>query len=261
MGKIREKFEELKRENKKAFIPYITYGFPEIKTSEKLIFMLEEAGSDLIEVGMPFSDPIADGQIIQYSSKVALDKGANIFQLFSSLKKLKKKLKTPLILMTYYNIVYKLGLRRFVEHLKEAGVSGLVVPDLLIEEAEELTELCRYKDIDNIFFIASTTQEKRFKLIDKNSTGFIYYISVKGVTGPRERFPAETVDHIKYVKSKVKAPVCVGFGISTQNQARRFKKISDGIIVGSVLIKKIREVYPSKNFSETIKRFILWLNG
>jgi tryptophan synthase alpha chain len=260
MGAIRNRFKELKKQGKKAFIPYITYGFPDIKASEKIILALDRAGADFIEVGLPFSDPIADGPIIQTSSKAALDKGATINKLLTSLAGLKKRIKAPLILMTYYNPLYHMGLTNFLSRAKGA-IDGIVVADLLAEEAEEFVKCCKEHDIDTIFFISPTTQKQRLRLIERLSTGFIYYISVTGVTGPRKSLPHKIMGHIVKVKSKVTAPVCIGFGISTQRQARLFKKYFDGVIVGSILVKKIIDHHKEKRFLRSFEKFVLWLNG
>ena len=260
MGAIREKFKQLKRQKKKAFIPYITYGFPTIKASEKIILALDRSGADFIEVGLPFSDPIADGPIIQASSKAALERGATINKLLTSLTKLKKRIKAPLILMTYYNPLYHMGLAAFFARAKRA-IDGIVVADLLAEEAGEFVKLARTNDIDTIFFISPTTQKQRLKLIDRLSTGFIYYISVTGVTGPRKSLPRKIMGHIGRVKSKVTSPVCIGFGISTRRQARLFKKYFDGVIVGSILVKKIIDHHKEKRFLQSFEKFVLWLNG
>jgi tryptophan synthase alpha chain len=260
MGAIRNKFKQLKKQGKKAFIPYVTFGFPTIRLSEKIILALDKAKADIIEVGLPFSDPIADGLIIQASSKRALDNGATIYNLLSSLRKLKKRIKAPLVLMTYYNPIYHMGLDRFLKKAK-SSISGIVVADLLAEEAEDFVKKARKYNIDTIFFISPTTKKDRLELIDRLSSGFIYYISVTGVTGPRKTLPKRILSHIKDIKRKISSAVCIGFGISTQKQARIFKKYFDGVIVGSILVKKIIDTHNRKNFLKRFEKFALWLNG
>jgi len=261
MGKIREKFQELRKQGRKAFIPYITFGFPDIKKFESIILTLDKTGADFIEIGLPFSDPIADGPIIQTSSKIALDKGANIYNLLSCLRRIKKKLtKSRLILMSYYNPIYNMGLDRFFDQARPL-IEGVIIADLLAEESQEFVKKARKNNVDTIFFISPTTQDERLKFIDKLSSGFIYYISVTGVTGPRQSLPREILVHIKKIKKKLTAPVCIGFGISNQKQARQFKKIFDGVIVGSALIKKILNTYKRRDFLRQFKEFVLWLNG
>ncbi|MBN2119763.1 MAG: tryptophan synthase subunit alpha [Candidatus Omnitrophica bacterium] len=260
MGLIREKFRELKKQGKKAFIPYMTFGFPDMKTFESIVMALDRAGADFIEIGLPFSDPIADGPIIQTSSKIALDKGANIYKLLSSLKKLKSRIRAPLILMTYYNPVYHMGIDKFFKRFSRL-IDGVIVADLLAEEAGHFVNKARENNIDTIFFISPTTQKERLRLIDRLSSGFIYYISVTGVTGPRKTLPSKIFKHIKKIKKQVRAAVCIGFGISSQKQARMFKKYFDGVIAGSVLIKKILICRKNRNFLKDFEKFTLWLNG
>ena len=260
MGKIREKFEELRNKGKKAFIPYLTFGFPTLKDFEALLYVLDSAGSDFIEIGFPFSDPIADGPIIQISSQTALDRGVNFLKLFSFFKRVKRNINTPLILMSYYNPIYDMGLDNFFKKAHPL-LEGLIIPDLLPEEGKDFLKKAKTYNIDTVFFISPTTQEERFSLIERASSGFIYYISVTGVTGPRKSLPSSILSHLKKVRKKTSSPVCLGFGISNRVQARKFKKYFDGIIVGSVLIKKIIETYHRKNFLKEFKEFVLWLNS
>ena len=260
MGKIREKFKELRNKGKKAFIPYLTFGFPTLKDFEALLYVLDSAGSDFIEIGFPFSDPIADGPVIQTSSQVALDRGVNFLKLFSFLRRVKRNIKAPLILMSYYNPIYDMGLDNFFKKA-HSFLEGVIIPDLLPEEGKDFLKKAKTYNVDTVFFISPTTQEERFSLIEKASSGFIYYISVTGVTGPRKSLPSDILSHLKKVRKKISSPVCLGFGISNRAQARKFKKYFDGIIVGSALVKKIIETHHKKNFLKEFKEFILWLNS
>ncbi len=260
MGKIREKFEELRKKGRKAFIPYITFGFPDFDTFKSIIFTLDKLGCDFIEIGLPFSDPIADGPVIQTSSKIALEKGANIHNLFSFLKKVKEKLNSGLILMSYYNPIYNMGLNDFFKKANSL-LEGVIVPDLLPEEAEDFIRKAHTYNIDTIFFISPTTQEERLPLIEKSSSGFIYYISVTGVTGPREVLPSDILKHLKRIRKRISLPICIGFGISHKVQAQKFKKYFDGVIVGSALIHKILNTYKKRGFLKKFKNFVLWLNS
>ncbi|MFC1515009.1 tryptophan synthase subunit alpha [Candidatus Omnitrophota bacterium] len=260
MGVIRQRFKQLQKKGKKAFIPYVTFGYPTIMTFESIVIALDQAGADFIEVGLPFSDPIADGPIIQASSKAALDKGATIYNMLTSLKRLKKKVSAPLVLMTYYNPVYHMGLERFFFRAR-ASLDGIVVADLLAEEAQEFVRLAKKNDIDTIFFISPTTQKERVRLIDRLSSGFVYYISVTGVTGPRKKLPSGIMGHLKSVKKGLTSPVCIGFGISTRTQARTFKKYFDGVIVGSALVQHIIDKHKNKDFLKRFQGFAKWLNG
>ncbi len=260
MGKIREKFDNLKKENKKAFIPFITFGYPDIKTFSKLVIELDKAGADFIEIGLPFSDPIADGPVIQESSHIALEKGANIYELFKTLKELRPKVKAEFIIMSYLNPVYSMGIKKFFSQAKDC-IAGVIISDLLIDEADFFIKEARKNEIDTIFFVSPLSNKKRIKMVDKLSTGFIYYISVTGVTGPRTEFSKDMFSHIKKVKASVSCPLCVGFGISSQEQARKVKVCSDGIIIGSAIIKKIAQIQKKKSFFKEFKDYLRWLNG
>ena len=260
MGRIREKFNQLKKQGKKAFIPYLTFGFPDIKTSESLIVAMSSAGADFIEVGIPFSDPIADGPIIQHSSNTALQKGANLQKLFLSLKKIKPQVKCPLIVMSYSNPIYHTGVKKFFNRISGL-VDGIIVSDMLVEESKEFVNTAWSHRLDTIFFISPTTQPGRLKLIDSRSSGFVYYISVTGVTGPRKEFSRDISRNLRAIKGKIKNPLCLGFGVSNQKSARKIKKDCDGIIVGSAIIKKIDQLKEEKNLLQKIKHYTLWLNG
>ena len=255
MNVIRKKLNALKKQGCKAFIPYLTYGFPDRKTFAKILLAVDACGPDFIEIGLPFSDPVADGPMIQQASQTALDKGATVDGLFADLKRLKSKLKAPLLLMTYYNPVFHAGDIKFCQKAKGL-IEGLVVPDLLPEEAGELIRAAKAEDIDTIFFIAPTTDPDRYALIDKSSSGFIYYVSVTGTTGSRTSFSPKTFAAIAQAKRKVKAPVCVGFGISRSEHVRAFNKVADGVIVGSAIVRFIGENCRQKDFLAKFKKFI-----
>ncbi len=260
MGKIRDKFNELKKQGKKAFIPYLTFGFPDIKTWESLMLTLDSAGADFIEVGIPFSDPIADGPIIQHSSNIALEKGANTQNLFESLKKVKPKIKAPLIIMSYTNPVYSMGVKRFFRQASGL-IEGVIISDMLVEESGEFVDTAWRYNVDTIFFISPTTRKNRINLIDRRSSGFVYFISVTGVTGPRKDLSKGIGTKLSSIRKKIKNPLCLGFGISSRKSARKIKEKCDGIIVGSAIIKKINELRKNKNFLRKIESYILWLNG
>jgi tryptophan synthase alpha chain len=254
--KIAEKFYQLKKENKKALIAYVPFGFPNIKTTKDIIFTLEESGVDIVELGIPFSDPIADGPIIQEACAVALSKGANTENLFSTLKEFKKSLKVPLALMTYYNPVFRFGVSNFFRKMKETGVSGILTVDLSVEESKEYLRLAKQHNLETIFFITPVTPLVRARKIIKVSSGFIYYISVTGITGPRDISYGILADHIKKLKSMTKLPICVGFGIHKKSQVEKVCKISDGAIIGSAIVKFIKDNYHKKGFLEKLKRYV-----
>jgi tryptophan synthase alpha chain len=258
MFRVRKQFEMIKKQGRKAFIPYLTYGFPDLKVFEQTILAIAETGADIIEVGMPFSDPVADGPVIQASSQIALTKGATLPGLLATLKKLRAKIDVPILLMSYYNPIFFMGDETFCRKAKNI-VDGIVVPDLLPEEAGNFIRACRANEIDTVFFTAPTTDPKRLSLIDKSSSGFVYYVSVTGTTGTRKEFSRETLSAIKTTKNKLKAPVCVGFGISSHEQVRDFWKVSDGVIVGSAIVKFINANYRKAGFIKKLKGFVLSL--
>jgi len=256
MGKIDERFQELKAVGKKAFITYITFGFPHISFTKDIILALQNTPVDMIEIGVPFSDPLADGPILQEASKIAISRGANTDKLFSVLNSLKDKINTPLIIMTYYNPVYRFGIDKFLNNAKNAGISGIMVVDLPIEEASYFIRKSRRLNIDTIFFVTPQTQNRRIREIVKASRGFIYYISVAGITGPRNLSLSSIYKNIRYIKKFSRIPVCVGFGIHKRTQVKELSKVSDGVIVGSALAKFIKSSYKDKDFFNKLERFI-----
>jgi len=239
MTEIEKKFNELKKKNEKALILYFTAGFPSFEKSIKIIKRSIEKGADIIEIGIPFSDPIADGPIIQYTSSKALENGINVDDCFEIAKILKKEKDIPYLFMTYFNPVYKYGIERFTDRCVECGISGLIIPDLPYEESFEILKILKERNLNLIYFLTPFTSEKRMRKIIRKANGFIYFISVAGVTGPREEIDIETINSLKKVKKMVKVPIALGFGISNRKQIREIKGYVDGIIVGSFFLKKI----------------------
>lgn len=236
---IAERFEYLKKENRPALIIYLTAGFPNLAFTEEFSLRLQDAGIDLIEIGVPFSDPIADGPVIQSASQKALENRVNLHSIFSLCSKLKEKLHIPYLLMSYFNPVFRYGLENFAKHCKENGVSGVIIPDLPFEESYPLRmEFAKY-EIDQILFISSTTSSRRRKKILKSAKGFIYYIAVAGVTGIRDVLPDETYQDVTNLRKQSQTPIAVGFGVSNQQQIQRLKTCADGIIIGSYVMKEI----------------------
>ena len=239
MNRIDKKFKELKRNRKKAFIAYITAGDPNLATTAKLAGALEAAGVDIIELGIPFSDPLADGPTIQAASQRALRGGVNLKKIFDMVADLRRKAGVPIVFMTYYNPVLKYGLSRFIKSCANTGVDGVIIPDLPDEEAKELVKSAKESKIATIFLAAPTSPRGRIKNIVRVSTGFIYYVSLTGVTGARSKLPLEVVSKVSLIKSMTKKPVCVGFGISGPAQARQIAKVADGVIIGSAIVRII----------------------
>jgi tryptophan synthase alpha chain len=226
--------------NRCAFIPFLTGGFPDPNTCVLMLKALADNGADVIEVGMPFSDPLADGPTIQTASRKALDAGVTPCVVFDVVARAAKQMTVPLVLMTYFNPVFRMGLPEFARRAKESGCSGVIIPDLPADEAEEWVEVSRKAGLDSIFLVAPTTPPQRMKLIAGLSRGFLYYVSTTGVTGRACEISEDMVAQIKLAKSLSQVPVAVGFGISEPDQARAFAPLVDGIIVGSAFIRQIQ---------------------
>ena len=257
MNRIDKKFIELRKKKKKAFIAYLTAGYPDLTTTEKIALQLEKGGVDIIELGIPFSDPLADGPTIQNASQKSLAKGTNIGSILKLVRRLRKKTDMPIVFMTYYNPVYQYGIQKFVKDSIAAGSDGIIVPDLPVEESEELVKASKKSDFKTIFLAAPTSTTERLKEIARHSSGFIYYVSLMGVTGAREKLPGDLIASIKKIKRMTAKPVCVGFGISTPLQAALASRYSDGIIIGSALIKIIDKGLPGKRYpAGSITKFV-----
>ncbi len=239
----------------KALIAYLTVGYPNIETTCEVASILSANGCDIIELGIPFSDPLADGVTIQKASYQALQQGITPQVCLEVAYQLRQRMATPLVFMTYYNPIFNYGLEAFCQASVRAGIDGLIIPDLPPEEGGELEAITNKLKLDLIYLLAPTSTEERIATVVERSHGFIYLVSVTGVTGARETLPPELEDFVKRVKQKAKQPLCVGFGISTPEQARRVARVADGVIVGSHLIRLIVE---NATFS-SLKAFILSL--
>ncbi len=237
---IATKFEELRSRHEGALIAYLTGGDPDPKTFHDYASALVEGGADIVEIGIPFSDPIADGPVIQASSQRALKAGATPKKILGLTKELSSQSQVPLVILTYYNPIMSMGTEKFFETARNTGVSGIVVPDLPVEENEEFCKLALKHDIDNILLAAPNTSRIRLKQIVAKSRGFLYLVSLYGVTGPRENLSPQALEILKRVKPLAtdKIPVSAGFGISHPDQIRTLMKSgADGVIVGSALVK------------------------
>lgn len=241
MNRVALQFQKLREAGKKAFIPYIMGGDPGLSSLPRILETLAEAGANLIEVGVPFSDPLADGPVIQAAGVRALRNGCTLTKLLETIKPVAAVLSTPLMLMIYYNQVLQRGLRRFMEEVKIAGCSGLIIPDLPPDAADELRKLADDLEIGLNFLVAPTSKDERIKNAAEASTGFLYAISLKGVTGVRSSLPPKLPEFVGRVKKLSERPVAVGFGIATPEQARLVSGLADGVIVGSAIVKAIAE--------------------
>ncbi|MCU0666643.1 MAG: tryptophan synthase subunit alpha [Candidatus Omnitrophica bacterium] len=261
MNRIDRKFKQLRKEGKKAFIAFLTAGYPDLKITGDLILAFEKSGVDIIEIGVPFSDPIADGPVIQEASQKALEGRVNLDDIFALVKKVRAKSQVPICLMTYYNPVFSYQEERFVRNAHAVGVDGLIVPDLPCEEAGSLIKACRKYAIDTIFFASPTTKEARIQKISSSSRGFIYYVSTTGVTGARKDISGSLKKDALRLKRLVSLPVCVGFGISTPKQVKQVSSFSDGVIIGSAIVKKIKENSGHTSLVKKVSLFVRELKG
>ena len=226
--------------NKKAFIPFITAGYPNINKTEDFIYKMVSAGADLIEIGIPFSDPVAEGPVIQESSQKALAAGTNLDKIFDLVKKVRKTVNIPLVFMTYVNPVFRYGYDNFFKQCSVTGIDGIIIPDLPFEEKNEISEYAKKYDIKIVSLIAPTSQQ-RIEDIAKEAEGFLYVVSSMGVTGERNEIKTDLKSIIESVKKVTNVPTAIGFGIHSPQQANKMSKISDGVIVGSAIIKIIKQ--------------------
>lgn len=244
-------------ENGKAFIPFVTGGDPDLDTTEKLIYAMDEAGADLIEIGVPFSDPIAEGPVIQEANERALAAGCTTDKLFDMVARIRTRTQIPLVFLTYLNPIYTYGCDKFMSRCQNCGIDGIIVPDLPYEEREELMPYCDKYDIDMISLIAPTSHE-RIKMIAAEAKGFVYCVSSLGVTGVRTEIKTDLASMVTLVREVNDIPCAIGFGISTPEQAKKMADISDGAIVGSAIVKMVAKygadcIAPVAEYVRTMK--------
>lgn len=230
-----------KRTEHKALIPYVTVGYPNIETTLKVVPLLIKNGADIIELGIPFSDPLADGVTIQRASFQALQNGVTTATCLNVAEKLRKKVKVPLVFMSYFNPLFRFGLDKFCHDCAQVGIDGLIIPDLPPEEGIALEKTAYKNNIDVIYLLAPTSTKERIRLVTEHSHGYIYMVSVTGVTGARRQLPKNLSQFIARVRKATDKPLCVGFGIGTPEQARQVAQIADGVIVGSRLIRLMEQ--------------------
>ena len=239
-SRITGTFKEIRRKNGRAFIPYIMAGDPNIKRTGELIRVLEDCGADIIELGVPFSDPLADGPTIQQAAQRALDEGVTLSTVIGLVAEIRIATQIPIILMTYYNPIFKYGEERFVRDATAAGVDGIIVPDLPPDEAGNLMKYSRKSGLDTIFLLAPTSTEDRIQKVARASKGFIYYVPMTGITGSKLSLDASFESHIARIRKVSDKPVAVGFGISTPEEAAALSRFADGVIVGSAIVKRVQ---------------------
>jgi len=240
---------------RRVLIAYMAAGYPPFKEQEKLIEVLEKSGVNILELGIPFSDPIADGPTIQFASQQALKRGVSLKKILIWVKSFRKKSQLPIVFMSYMNPLYQYGLKSFAKDASQAGVNGLIIPDAIPEETIQTRKILAQEGIDLIYLVTPTTPLSRIKDISLKTRGFLYAVSVTGVTGARRNFSEDTIRWLKKAKTVSSKPVCVGFGISRREHIRRLKRTMDGFIVGSALIDLIRK-NPRNKRIPVVRRFI-----
>jgi tryptophan synthase alpha chain len=250
MNAIDALFQDLRRRREKAFMPFVTAGDPNVATSADIVREVVKRGANLVEIGFPYSDPIADGSVIQASYTRALAGGLRIDDVFAMIHGL-RGIEAPLVGMVSYSLVHHRGPAQFVGEAKAAGLAGAIVPDLPVEEAKELAALAAASDFKLIQLVTPTTPNDRVALILRQSTGFVYVVSVAGITGVRDRLPAELLQQLQWLRNQTQLPLCVGFGISKPEHVRMLRQAVDGIIVGSALVGKLGEM-SRRPVSETV---------
>lgn len=250
MSRISQTFARLKAADKTAFMPFVTIGHPELETTAELVPALVEAGANLIELGVPFSDPIAEGPVIQRSSFKALENGVNLKKCFETARAIRAKTDAPLLFMGYYNPVFSYGVERYVQECAAVGIDGLIIPDLPPEEVEELAAACRKVGLDLPAFVSPTSSPERIELAVKVATGFVYCVSLTGVTGARTDLPEYLPDFLKSIRAKTDLPLVLGFGISKPEHFNAVRPYVDGVIVGSAMVNLLENAPATERVSQ-----------
>ena len=256
MSKIDELFAQLKSQNKKALMPFITAGDPDLESTAKLITAFDELGCHICEVGIPYSDPIADGPIIQASYTRALNQGITVDAILQTLESCAPRVSLPMVTMVSYAIIYRIGPQEYVRDVVQKGVSGIIVPDLPVEEAASLAKICRQHDLSLIQLVTPTTTRERAKRILETSTGFVYYVSVTGITGERTALPTDIVENVTWLRENGDLPVCIGFGISEPEHVKRLSPVSDGLIVGSAIVRRVTGCEDKSQLIPEVTKFV-----
>ena len=241
VARIAARFTANAAAGRKAIAPFVTAGDPDAATTADVLAAIDRAGATLIELGVPYSDPIADGAVIQASYVRALTRGMTLDRLFATVKDATGRIATPVLAMVSYSIIYRRGIDRFVAESVAAGLAGFVVPDLPIEESDDLGTACAAADLALVRLVTPTTPPERAEQIARQSTGFLYCVSVAGVTGARSALPEGLIERVAWLRTKTSVPILVGFGISTPEQAQAVAAVADGVIVGSALVRRLAE--------------------
>jgi tryptophan synthase alpha chain len=261
MSRISQTFEYLQKTHERALIPYVMAGDPDLEMTKRLVREMVRRGGDIIEIGVPFSDPLADGPIIQRASQRALQAGTTLRKILRSVSELRHDIDVPLVLMTYYNPVFRYGEEAFVADVLDAGVDGIIVPDLPPEEGQSLMELTTDTPLDMIFLAAPTSTSARLALISEASQGFIYYVSRLGTTGVRDQLAGDLRMMLEKVRASTSKPIAVGVGVSTPEHVRLVAELADGVVVGSAILKLIEDLEDRVDRLEHVGDFVAALKA
>jgi tryptophan synthase alpha chain len=261
MSAIDQKFKELRAQGKKAFIPFVTAGDPSLPMTAEALQILSDCGCALAEVGIPYSDPIADGPVIQASYTRALEAGVKLKDIFATVAEVSPRLAMPLVCMVSYSIIQRVGAERFVTDAQAAGFSGAIVPDLLVEESESLRQLCRARDFSLIHLVTPTTPRERMLRIAASSSGFLYFVSVTGITGERAQLPDDLLEKVAWLRERTELPICIGFGISRVEHVKLLAPVADGLIVGSAIVRRLAESGDAAHQLDGVRQLAIELSG
>ncbi|MCH2113783.1 MAG: tryptophan synthase subunit alpha [Pirellulales bacterium] len=241
MSSIDDLFSKLRSENRKALMPFVTAGDPDLEFTSAVIEELVARGASMCEVGIPYSDPIADGQVIQESYTRALSRGIKVSDILQTLGQLAPRINGPLVTMVSHAIIYRHGMERYADALQDKGIAGMIVPDLPVDESDGLAAVCKTRDLSLIQLVTPTTSRDRALKIADTSSGFLYYVSVAGITGERSVVPQELQERVGWLREQTSLPVCIGFGISQPEHVRVLCQVADGLIVGSAIVRRMAD--------------------
>jgi len=260
LGRIEKAFTHLKQQGRKGFIPFITAGDPDLSTTEQILIELARAGATLIELGVPFSDPMADGPVIQRASERALKNSFGLEDLFDMIARARKQIDTPIILFSYFNPLLQFGLKSLAERARNCGLDGVLVTDLIPEESAEFEAELRANNLEMIFLVAPTSTDERLKIVAEHAGGFVYAVSRAGVTGTRETVSAEAEKLVTRMRRFTSLPIAVGFGISNVEQVRDVQRYADAVVVGSAIIAEMERLDGAADLAQQIGEFARALN-
>jgi tryptophan synthase alpha chain len=259
--RIEKRFAQLKQENRKGFIPYITAGDPSLNVTLELVLALEKSGADAIELGVPFSDPMADGPVIQRASERALQNGVNLPAVLKLGADIRQKSEIPLVLFSYFNPLFSYGLDKLAVDLVSAGFDGVLASDLTVEESQVFTQSMQRAGLDTVFLVAPTSSPERMKKIAATSTGFLYAVSRTGVTGEQQELASDLKTFLRALRSHTNLPIAVGFGISRPEHVRAVWQEADAAVVGSSIVKEIEQNVGKPDLVQRVAKFAAWLKG